>query len=515
MPLDGVGAELEDITDIGFTSGTTGLPKALPGRHRDLLRYADSFLRGVSFSAADRMLCPLQFHYGDPLWLLMASLEVGTPLVMMRRFSVSRFWRVARDTGATMLITIGSIPNLLLTAEPSPAERDHRVRLAVAVAVPKDRHVELVERFGFPWLEYYGSSESGPAIAMPEALVERYVGTGALGLPVPEIEARLVDGDGAVLDGPAVGELELRGEVLFEGYMDDEAATAEVLHDGWLRSGDILRRDEDGMYYFETRRKELIRRGGENIAPAEVEAVLKLHPEVIDAAVVPVADPLRGEEVLAYVQVRPGAVVDPRRARVLLRRAAGAVQGAALHRAARGAVPAHAEPPDPEVGAAGRRCAPRRRRLGSRGRPMSRDDELCFLSAVALSEAMRAGEVSPVEAVDAVLDRIERVNPTLNAFVTITADEARAHAKRAEEELRTRDHAELGLLHGIPTLVKDLTPTAGIRTTFGAASHADHVPDHSSIGWERMQGGGRDPDRQDDDAGLRAARRHRLARSRA
>jgi carnitine-CoA ligase len=311
IALDGVRAAVEEITDIGYTSGTTGLPKALPGVHDDLLRYADVLLREFRLTSEDRFLCPLQFHYGDPLWLLFASLDVGTPLIVMRRFSVSRFWAVAREYRATVIITIGSIPNLLLTAPPSPAERDHAVRAAIAVGVPKAQHAELVERFGFPWLEYYGSSESGPALAMPEAMAERYVGTGALGVPVPEIEARLVDGDGVPLDGPAAGELELRGAVLFDGYLGNPAATAEVLHDGWLRTGDLMRRDADGVYYFSGRRKELIRRGGENVAPAEVEAVLRLHPSVVDAAVVPVEDALRGEEVKAYVEVRDGDPVEP------------------------------------------------------------------------------------------------------------------------------------------------------------------------------------------------------------
>jgi crotonobetaine/carnitine-CoA ligase len=181
----------------------------------------------------------------------------------------------------------------------------------MAVAVPKEQHAELEERFGFPWVETYGTSESGPAIAMPIDAASRYTGSGALGIPVPEVEARLVDAGGEVLEGAARGELELAGEVLFEGYLNDPEATSEVMHDGWYRSGDLMERDEDGVYYFLGRRKELIRRGGENIAPAEVESVIRLHPAVVDTAVVPVKDEIRGEEVLAYVQVAPGSGVPP------------------------------------------------------------------------------------------------------------------------------------------------------------------------------------------------------------
>ncbi len=302
MRLADTAADTDDLTGIHYTSGTTGLPKALPEKHSELLRFADVCLRTFPIGPGDRFLCPLRFHYGDSLWLLAVSLTIAQPLIQMRRFSVSRFWSVARDFGATRIMTVGSIPNLLLTSPPSAADRDHPVGLAMAWAIPKEQHAELERRFGFPWLEHYGSSEAGPAISMPFDLREKYVGSGALGIPVPEVEARLVDEDGRVLVGAAEGELELAGAIDFFGYLDVRA-TAEVVHDGWFRTGDLMSRDADGVYYFQGRRKEMIRRGGENLSPAEVEGVLKLHPEVIDAAVVPVADPIRGEEVKAYVQV--------------------------------------------------------------------------------------------------------------------------------------------------------------------------------------------------------------------
>ncbi|MDQ5893889.1 MAG: hypothetical protein QG596_150 [Actinomycetota bacterium] len=311
IDLASVEAEFEDLTDIGYTSGTTGLPKALASTHLDLMRYTDFLFRCFSFRQGDRFLSPLLFHYGDPLWMLMGSLEVGSPLIVMRKFSVSRFWQVAREYGVTKLLSIGAIPSLLLTAPESPSDREHSVDLAMAVAVPKEQHLELEERFGFPWIETYGTSESGPAIAMPIDAASRYAGSGALGIPVPEVEARLVDADGEVLEGAASGELELAGEVLFKSYLNNQEATAEVMHDGWYRSGDLMERDADGVYYFLGRRKELIRRGGENVAPAEVESVIRLHPAVIDTAVVPVEDPIRGEEVFAYVQVAPGSEVPP------------------------------------------------------------------------------------------------------------------------------------------------------------------------------------------------------------
>jgi crotonobetaine/carnitine-CoA ligase len=311
MALDALDAPVEEIFEIGYTSGTTGLPKALAGDHADTLTYVDDMLRIVGFGPGDRILSPLQFHYGDPIWMLFMSWAVGSPLIAMRRFSVSRFWSVARDHGATHICTIGAIPNLLLTPDPSPAERDHRVRQALAVGIPASRHRELIDRFGVQWLEVYGSSEAGTIMVMPPALADAYVGSGAIGIPAPHVTVRLVDEDGTAIVGEGVGEAEIGGDLHFGGYLGNPQATDEVLHDGWLRTGDLLRRDADGMHYFVGRRKELIRRGGENIAPAEVEAVLRLHPAVIDAAVVPVADPLRGEEAKAYVELRSGSPFDP------------------------------------------------------------------------------------------------------------------------------------------------------------------------------------------------------------
>lgn len=306
-------AMVTDLIDIGYTSGTTGLPKALAGNHLEVLRYVDVHLRfhlGKDGSP-QRLLMPLQLHYGDPLVAVFAAMYAGTAVILMRKFSATRFWDVARELKATDILTIGSIPDMLLSRPASPADQDHSIQRAIALAIPKDRHVELERRFGFPWREAYGSSESGPAIAMPAEFGPEFVGTGALGIPYPDIDARLVTDAGEVISEAGVGELELNGMVVFDGYLNNDEATAEVLHDGWLRTGDLMRRDERGVYYFEGRRKELIRRSGVNVAPAEVEAVLRLHPDVADAAVVPVADEVMGEEIKAYVELAPGAEFDP------------------------------------------------------------------------------------------------------------------------------------------------------------------------------------------------------------
>jgi crotonobetaine/carnitine-CoA ligase len=133
------------------------------------------------------------------------------------------------------------------------------------------------------------------------------VGSGSLGIPVPELELRLLDDEGREVPTGATGEFVLRAPGLMRGYLNRPDATAEALRDGWFHTGDLGRRDERGFFYFVGRVKDMIRRAGENVAAAEVEAVLRSHPKVLEVAVIAVPDPLRGEEIKAYILPVAGA----------------------------------------------------------------------------------------------------------------------------------------------------------------------------------------------------------------
>ena len=171
------------------------------------------------------------------------------------------------------------------------------------------------------------------------------VGSGSIGIAVPEMTIRLVDDDGADVPPGATGEFLLSGPGLMRGYLNRPEATAEVLSGGWFHTGDLGRQDERGLYYFVGRKKDIIRRSGENLAAAEVEEVLRAHPKVLEVAVIGVPDDLRGEEVKAFILPVEGQSADDDPARGagrLVRGPAGQVQGAALHR-----VPDHRLPADP------------------------------------------------------------------------------------------------------------------------------------------------------------------------
>jgi crotonobetaine/carnitine-CoA ligase len=295
-----------DVTNVYYTSGTTGPPKGCLVDHEYWLRFVEIIVDMYGFSAKDRMLCCLQFFYNDPPWQLLLSLACDTALVVMRRFSVSRYWDVVRRNDVTVLFGIAATASLLLKAETDGEERNHHVRLAIQVGIPAELHRDLVERWGAPWVEGYGLTETGLIACMPLEYSDKMVGSGSIGRQCPGTEIRVVDADDRDVAVGETGEIVVRGPGLMRGYLNRPEATAETMRNGWLHTGDLGRQDENGFLYFKGRSKDIIRRSGENIAAAEVEGVVRSHPNVLEAAAVPVPDPLRGEEVKIHVQLTPG-----------------------------------------------------------------------------------------------------------------------------------------------------------------------------------------------------------------
>ena len=295
-----------DISNIYYTSGTTGMPKGCTVDHEWWLRTVDVLLRRVPQTPSDRVLCCLQFFYADPGHLLLECLTTGGALVVMRRFSVSRFWDVVRDHRVTLILSFSSIPLFLLKAPPHPRDTDNHVRVTRHLAMPPDLHRQVVERWGFPWIEGYGITEGNVVTSMPLEYADEMTGSGSIGIPVPEVELRLAGDDGADVPAGATGEVMMRGPGMFRGYLNRPEATEQAMPDGWLRTGDLCRQDERGFLYFMGRKKDIIRRSGMNLTASEVEDALRAHPMILDAAVIPVPDRERGEEVKAYLLLADG-----------------------------------------------------------------------------------------------------------------------------------------------------------------------------------------------------------------
>ncbi|WPB57269.1 AMP-binding protein [Xylophilus sp. GOD-11R] len=300
---------------ILYTSGTTGRPKGCVLSHRyelaSGLAYATRGGLATIREGEDCVYNPLPlFHVNASILSFFGVLLSGCCQVQTDRFQPRRFWDEVRQSRATVVHYLGVIVQMLLVQPPGPRERDHAVRFGFGGGVEPQSHAAAEARFGFPLIELWGMTEMVRVLS--DCHAPRQVGTRAFGRPLPEagVEAQVVDEAGNEQPRGVPGELVIRHSAstprrdFFSGYLDDPGATEAAWQGGWFHTGDIVTQDDSGMLHFVDRRKNIIRRSGENIAAAEVEAVLLSHPWVAQAAVMAVPDELREEEVLACVVLR-------------------------------------------------------------------------------------------------------------------------------------------------------------------------------------------------------------------
>lgn len=305
-------ADPDDVVVFIATSGTTGESKMVMHTHRSFLLTGEGFPWWLGLDENDRLMTSLPlFHINAQAYSTLGSISAGAGLVLLPGFSASRFWQQAADYGATEVNAIGAMIEILMQRASDPAERRHSVRLIyTAPALTRDRHLEVEERFGTRLIYGYGLSESTYGAVWP--LDARPYGSMGRLRQHPELgevnHSRIVDDYGTPVAAGSVGELLLRNPAVMKGYYEMPDATAATLAGGWLHTGDLVRADDDGYLYFVSRKKHLIRRRGENLAPAEVEQVLESHPAVTASAVIGIPSELSDEEVKAFVVVEdPGA----------------------------------------------------------------------------------------------------------------------------------------------------------------------------------------------------------------
>jgi acyl-CoA synthetase (AMP-forming)/AMP-acid ligase II len=293
-----------------YTSGTTGRPKGCVLTNEYFHTFGSWHLsRGGLLAMRDgeeRMYNPLPLHHANCLSISApAMLLSGGCLVFPDRFHASTWWQDLVACRATAVHMQGIIPNILLKLPRVPEERRHRVRFAFCAGIDPSQHEPFERRFGFPVVEMWAMSETGRYIT--DNLEPRLIHTRAFGRPAPGLEARVVGEDDRELPPDRPGELVVRHSAeaprkgFFSGYLKNPEATEEAWRGGWFHTGDTVSRDETGVFFFVDRKKNIIRRGGENIAAAEVEACLTAHDRVRQVAVVAVPDELREEEVMACV----------------------------------------------------------------------------------------------------------------------------------------------------------------------------------------------------------------------
>jgi crotonobetaine/carnitine-CoA ligase len=310
----------ETAASILYTSGTTGKPKGCVLSHRyELSSGAWYATRGglSSFGEGDdRIYNPLPlFHINASILSFFCVMLKGNCQIQTDRFQPSKWWGEVKATGATVVHYLGVIVPMLLNQDPTPVEAEHRVRFGIGAGVEPQLHAVFEKRFGFPLIEIWGMTEMVRCIFNNHP--PRHVGTRAFGHEQPGLEVRIVDDADVDVPTGTSGELVVRHSAatprqdFFSGYLDDDASTELAWRGGWFHTGDIVLRSPDGALHFVDRRKNIIRRSGENIAAAEVEALLQTHRLVEQVAVLAVHDEVREEEVLACLVLNQDGLRDP------------------------------------------------------------------------------------------------------------------------------------------------------------------------------------------------------------
>lgn len=299
----------DSYTVLMYTSGTTGMPKGCIIDNEYFFFAAERYLGAGGVmkieEGVERLYNCLPLFYANGLAISNPTMIVSRNcMVLSDRFHASTWWEEIVETESTIMHYLGIIPSVLMARPPEFVEKQHKVRFGVGAGVDPQLRVEFEKRFGISLVEIYGMSEIG--ICSMDISDERDSKTRSIGRDMPGLEFQLVDDAGRAQSAGTPGELRVRRpgpdprRGLLREYLHNPETTEEVWRDGWFHTGDILVETPAGLVFVD-RKKHMIRRSGQNISAAEVEATLRAHPAVSEVAVLPVEDELRDEEVFACV----------------------------------------------------------------------------------------------------------------------------------------------------------------------------------------------------------------------
>ena len=301
----------DDTVLIVYTSGTTGFPKGAMHSQRSFVTGGEAFVQRVYLQDDDRVMVVLpMFHINANFYSVAGTLAAGAGLIIVPKFSASTFWQVAANTGATEVNIIEAMGTILQNRPRSEYRADHNIRAVYGV---RGSYADTFRNeFGIPVLiGGYGMTEIPGVTCNPVEGVQKWHTMGPVGRhpdPArPWAQCRVVDDSGNDVADNVEGEMWVKTPIVMQGYFRDAEQTKAAFHDGWFKTGDVVKRDADGYYSFVTRKGDIIRRRGENIAGAELDRVIGAHPAVHESAAVAVPAELGEDDILVCVVLKSGA----------------------------------------------------------------------------------------------------------------------------------------------------------------------------------------------------------------
>lgn len=301
----------DDPVVVIYTSGTTGFPKGVVHSQSNYVLAGEAFVARLHLQPGDRLLALLPFfHINALFYSLGGALAAGATLITARRFSASQFWNFAAETRATQFNFLAAVGSILMKRARTEFNSAHRIRKMYGAPVTAEMLRTFNEEFAVPYvIEGYGMTE------IPGAACNPFLGPhklASIGLPAvhPRFPGnfsalRVADDDGNELPEGEIGELLVQTPIAFKEYLNDPEQTAAAFRDAWFRTGDLVKRDADDYFFFIARKKDIIRRRGENISGAELDRVVSSHPSVLEAAAIGVPSELGEEEIFVIVVVKP------------------------------------------------------------------------------------------------------------------------------------------------------------------------------------------------------------------
>ncbi len=303
--------EAEDLAAIMYTSGTTSKPKGVMVTHANYLKAGETVADAVALTGDDRqyVVLPL-FHGNAQYYSTMSALLRGASIALMDRFSASRYFDKCIEYECTVASLFAAPMRMLLAQPENPDHQDNLLRIVLyAQGLEASEMANWDRRFHAPLCQLWGMTETmGPPLINPLHGERR---NHTVGLPAGGYNVRLVDDEGVPVEAGKVGEIVVQGEpgkTIMAGYFCNDAATTETIRDGWLHTGDNAVQDEEGYFRFVDRKKDMIKRSGENVSAGEVENVLLQHPAVFESAVIGLPDAMRDERIVAVVVLHQDAM---------------------------------------------------------------------------------------------------------------------------------------------------------------------------------------------------------------